>query len=205
MQKLLDLPKKPDLIECFDVAHISNQDFVAAACVWENGKLRPEKLRYWISDAENELQAMAFAVRERLKIAAPPDLIIADGGRSQLNAVIAEVESANLKNISVVSAVKPPRQHGEISHLLTADGRKIEFVNGARIFEIIRELRDEAHRAANELYRQHRENKLIHRAEIPLMTGRFDEVDGAAEDLRLIAGRGKAGNRGKGIGNSEEW
>lgn len=183
LRKLFNLSKKPNLIECFDVAHISNQNFVTASSVWENGKLRPEKSRYWIVDVENELQAMALGVKLRLENSPPPDLIIIDGGKGQLKAVLSETENIA---ISVISAVKPARRHREISHLLTADNRKINFIEGEKTFETIRRLRDEAHFTANEFHRQLRQNRSLFQVELPLVKIRFDEIDGAADDILPI-------------------
>lgn len=195
LKKVFKLSKKPRIIEAFDVAHISNQDFISASSVWENGELKREKYQYWKTGAENEPQAMARAVKIRLQTGKLPDVILIDGARSQLNAVLNEIDERYSGKIEFVSVVKPPGKHRDVSHFLLKDGTRIEFSDGEKIFELLRNLRDEAHRTANELHRQYRENKYIFAAkeelngkteEIPLIIVRFDEPDGAAEDLQPI-------------------
>jgi excinuclease ABC subunit C len=195
IQTAFKLKRKPNRIEAFDVAHLSNQDFITANAVWEKGELKGEKVNYWKTDATNEPEAMAQAVKARLTEKNAPDLILIDGGKGQLNAVLTLLGDHPPKNISFISAVKPPGKHNEISHFLTADGKRIEFQKGEKVFELLRNLRDEAHRAANELHRQERDNKYIFAAqsgeskkqvELPLVILRFDEAGGAAEDLQPI-------------------
>lgn len=195
LQAVFNLRRKPLRIEAFDVAHLSNQDFIAANSVWETGKLRREKADYWKTDAANEPEAMAQAVKKRIAQKNTPDLILIDGGKGQLNAVLKIIGNSPPKNISFIAAVKPPGKHNRISHFLTADGKQIEFVAGEKVFELLRNLRDEAHRTANELHRQERDNKYIFagrndeskkNVELPLVIIRFDEPGGAAGDLQPI-------------------
>lgn len=187
LQEIFSLPRKPSRIEAFDVAHISNEDFVAACAVWENGKLRPEKSRFWLLDSTSEPHAMAEAVRRRLNEGEErADLILLDGGRNQINAVKKIPETENLK---IIAAVKPNGQPSEISHFLTDKGARIGFETRPA-FEILRNLRDEAHASANEIHRQRREIRLLskpRRQETLVVPIRFDEPNGAAENFRLIS------------------
>lgn len=179
IQQIFNFPKAPHRIECFDVAHISNQNFVTANAIWKEGKIRPELMRHFILDVENELAAMALGVRERLQNAPPPDLIVIDGGKSQLNAVLSEIGA----KIPIISAVKPSGVHSGISHFLTSENNRIEFIEGNQVFEMLRSLRDEAHRTANELFRQLHANRNLFEADLPLIPIRFDEIGGETEDL----------------------
>ena len=175
LQKLFKLKKKPVKIEVFDVAHISNQDFVAASVVWTNGEIKPENTRLYANDEQNEIGAMANAVAERLAEKPFPDLLVIDGGISQLRAVKIVLENLKIKNITLISAVKPPGKHGEISHFLTSDEKKIEFVEGDQTYEILRQLRDEAHNAANRAHRGQRDNQ--HLFEFERIFRGFDGAD----------------------------
>lgn len=187
LQEIFSLPDEPKRIEAFDVAHISNEDFVAACAVWESGKLRPEKSRFWLLDSKNELQAMAEAVRRRLnEDEETANLILLDGGRNQINAVKKIPESEDMK---IIAAVKPNGRPAEISYFLTGKGGRIEFETRPA-FEILRNLRDEAHALANEIHRQRREIRLLSKQEgrkTLLVPIRFDEPNGAAENFRLIS------------------
>lgn len=187
LREIFSLPKKPARIEAFDVAHISNEDFVASCVVWENGKLDAGQSRFWLLDSGGEPQAMAEAVRLRLsENAQRPDLILLDGGRGQLKRVL---EISGDEELKFAAAVKPSGQHKEISHFLTETGERIDF-EPHPAFEILRNLRDEAHALANEIHRQRRETKMLagQKREIPRFVPiRFDEPGGAAENFRLIS------------------
>ncbi|HEY0426307.1 MAG TPA: excinuclease ABC subunit UvrC [Pyrinomonadaceae bacterium] len=187
LQEIFSLPEKPKRIEAFDVAHISNQDFVAACAVWENENLKFEDFRFWQMDSVNEPQALAEAVKLRLnENKERADLILLDGGRNQLKAVKKILENENLK---IVGAVKPSGRHNEISHFLTDNGKKIDFQFNST-FEILRRLRDEAHALANSVHRQTREINLLagKNREAPILVPiRFDEPGGAAENFRPIS------------------
>ena len=173
LQIIFSLKKKPVKIEVFDVAHISNQNFVAASVVWKNGEIKPENSNLYIIDEQNELSAMANAVAERLTQKSFPDLLVIDGGISQLRAVKTVLEHLKIKNIALISAVKPPGKHSEISHFLTSDENKIGFIEGDQTYEILRQLRDEAHNAANQAHRQQRDNR--HLFEFEKIFRGFDE------------------------------
>lgn len=194
-QRVFNLKNPVHRIEAYDVAHLAGLDFITANAVWQTGKLCKESVNYWKTGAASEPQAMAEAVCARLVKDDAPDLILIDGGRAQLNAVLSLLDEKMLKRTAFVSAVKPPKRHAEISHFLTANGDRIDFIGGDRLHELLRNLRDEAHRTANDLHRQFRDNKYVfaHKEdsenaadEIPLVIIRFDEPGGAAEDLQPI-------------------
>ena len=190
LQEIFSLAEKPKRIEAFDVAHISNENFVAACAVWQNGKLHPDESRFWLLDSENEPQAMAEAVAQRLnETKEKPDLILLDGGRGQMKAVREILKS---KKIKIIGAVKPAGKHQEISHFLTdGAGGGIEFQKKSS-FEVLRNLRDEAHALANMIHRQRREfsalSENLSNDKMPLLVPiRFDEAGGAAENFRPIS------------------
>lgn len=172
---IFGLRKKPATIEVFDVAYISNQNFIAASIVWKNGEIKPENSRFFAPNEQNELGAMANAVEERLADKPFPELLLIDGGISQLRAIKTVLENLKIKNIALISAVKPPGKHNEISHFLTSDERKINFVEGNQTYEVLRQLRDEAHNAANQAHRGQRDNK--HLYEFERIFRGFDDAD----------------------------
>lgn len=161
LKKIFGLRKKPKIIEAFDVAHISNVDFVAASAVWESGDTKPEKSQFWLSEEENEPDSLARSVGERFLQKPFPDLLLIDGGLTQLRAVKEIFTLLKIKDQRVISAVKPAGKHNKISHFLTADEKRIEFLEGDPVFELLRNLRDEAHDTANKIHRQHRANKRL--------------------------------------------
>lgn len=188
----------PRRIETFDVAHISGQQAVAAMSVCWEGKLQPADGAVWAMTEMSEPAAMAEAIRRRfaLLLDAPegmsPDLILLDGGRSQLNAVKQALEEIGRGALPLVAVVKPPRRHNQISHLLSsvASTREIKLPADSAALRLIGHLRDEAHRLANEFHRKRRDAEQLAAqtdAREPLLVPtRLDEPGGAAEDLRPI-------------------
>ena len=153
------LEKKPNRIEAFDVAHISGTDFVAGKSVWENGKFLVDEYEFWFSGESSELAALAQSVKKRFagneqKL---PDLLLIDGGKAQLQVVIAALKKFNERKFAIVSAVKPPRKHGEVSHFLNENGEKIELRPESKAFRLLQNLRDDAHELCNRVHRQKRD------------------------------------------------
>ncbi|MEO6588459.1 MAG: hypothetical protein ABIP06_03935 [Pyrinomonadaceae bacterium] len=157
--KLRILPKR---IEAFDVAHISGANPVGANAVWENGKFAADEYRFWFFDKTSELETLEKSISARFsnfsnnKIDAP-DVVLIDGGNSQLNAALKGLENFEKGKCFIISAVKPPRRHGEISHFLTETGEKILFDSDSDAFRFLQRLRDEAHTAANSVHRTSRD------------------------------------------------
>lgn len=158
LKKEFSLIKNPLRIEAFDVAHISGTDFVGAKSVWESGKFLADEYEFWFSDEKNEIAALAQTVIRRFeKNRMPPDLILIDGGKSQLQAVLKSFEDSISNKFSVISAVKPPRKHNEISHFLTENGAAVQLKKNSGVFQLLLKLRDEAHALANYIHRTKRE------------------------------------------------
>ena len=159
LKRIFNLKKLPNRIEAFDIAHISAGDFVAAKSVWENGKLSGKDYEFWFSDEKSELESLRKFVEKQFfddnKIF--PDLILIDGGRSHLQVALKGLEFLSERDFSVISAVKPPGRHGEISHFLTENGGQINFSGESDAHRVLQILRDEAHTLSNQIHRQKRE------------------------------------------------
>ena len=118
LQDQLELPEAPLRIECYDMAHIQGTDYVGSMVVLEDGlPNKREYRRFKIREVEgnNDVAAMAEVVRRRLqaylderdrpvaergerpgKFAYPPQLLLVDGGKGQLNAAKAVVDDLGL-------------------------------------------------------------------------------------------------------------
>lgn len=153
--KLKTLPKR---IEAFDAAHISGANAVGANAVWENGKFISGEYKFWFSDGASEIETLQNSISARFSDRKNlPDLLLIDGGNSQLNAALNALENFKVRKFFIISAVKPPRKHGEISHFLTETGEKILFESDSEAFRFLQRLRDEAHNAANSVHRTSRD------------------------------------------------
>ena len=167
LQETLELPRFPARIESFDVSNISGAENVAAMVVCENGKMnRQEYRKFKIKTVEgsNDPASMGEAVlrryRRQLDEAKPlPDLVMIDGGKTQLAAAAAAMRELDLEAVPVVGVVKPPRRHNEVSHLLVK-GREhapVYLDSHSPVLRLIQMIRDETHRSAVTYHRKRRE------------------------------------------------
>ncbi|MEJ7849399.1 MAG: hypothetical protein WKF92_15060 [Pyrinomonadaceae bacterium] len=172
--KIFGLDKIPVRIEAFDAAHISGSDLTAARSIWANGKFLSDEYEFWFSDQASELETLAkFVNKSLLTPRNLPDLILIDGGQSQLNAALKGLAELTERKFSIISAVKRPGKHSEISHFLTENGSRIEFDAKIEAMRVLRVLRDEAHDLANSVHRQSRDMSYFY--ELPGILPSLDE------------------------------
>jgi excinuclease ABC subunit C len=167
LQEVLELPHLPERIESFDISNIQGSDNVAGIVVFENGKpARAEYRRLIIKTVEgaNDFASMNEAVFRRYKRLLAeekplPQLIFIDGGKGQLSAAAAAMQSLDLEAITLVGLVKPPKHHNQISHLLRFgyEDNPIKFEPGLPVFRLVQQIRDETHRTAVQYHRKRRE------------------------------------------------
>jgi len=167
LMEILELPHFPERIESFDISNISGAENVAGIVVFENGMPnRAEYRRFIIKTVEgaNDFASMNEAVFRRYKRLLNeekplPQLVFIDGGKGQLSAAAAAMQSLDLEAITLVGLVKPPRKHNEISHLLIygREDKAIPFETGVPAFRLVQQIRDETHRTAVQYHRKRRE------------------------------------------------
>ncbi len=159
LARAFDLEKPPERIAAFDSAHISGSYSTAGMAVWTDGRLATEEYREGLSQLTGELETLKEFISKRLERidGALPDLILVDGGRSQVNAAVGAVDESGARKIPVIGAVKPRGRHSEISHFLTASGERIDFDPSSASHILLKQLRDEAHALANAAHRQSRD------------------------------------------------
>jgi excinuclease ABC subunit C len=78
-----------------------------------------------------------------------PDLVLIDGGRGQLNAVMGVLENLGIEDVCLVVVAKGPdhgREGREVFHLM--DGREITLPVNSPVLFYLQRLRDEVHRFA---------------------------------------------------------
>jgi excinuclease ABC subunit C len=167
MQETLELPRFPARIESFDVSHIQGAENVAGMVVCENGKMnRNEYRKFKIRGVEgaNDFASMHEAVSRRYRRVrdeekALPDLIMIDGGKSQLSAAAEAMRELDLEAVPMIGVVKPPLHHNQVAYLLVK-GREDEPLyldSHSLILRLIQMIRDETHRYAVTYHRKRRE------------------------------------------------
>ena len=153
--EIFNIKKIPRRISAVDVSHISGTDQVAAAIAWEAGRSVPDAAEYLLSENTSEPGVMAELIAVRYADLSIRELVIIDGGGAQVNAAAAALPKGS--KVILVGAVKPPGEHSEVSHFLTADGRRIEFDPSSSAMNLLQRLRDEAHEFANAVHRETRD------------------------------------------------
>ena len=167
MQETLELPRFPARIESFDVSHIQGSENVAGMVVCENGKMnrneyRKFKIRW--TEGANDFASMHEAVLRRYRRLRDeekslPDLILIDGGKSQLNAAAEAMRELDLEAVPMIGVVKPPLQHNQVAYLLVK-GREdapVYLDSYSPVLRLIQMIRDETHRYAVTYHRKRRE------------------------------------------------
>lgn len=150
LQHQLNLQEPPQVIECFDISHLSGTSMVGSMVQYRNGK--PDKSnyrRFRIRSVEgiDDVAAIAEVVRRRYRRlqsehAPLPQLIIIDGGVGQLNSAIHELEIIGVK-IPLISIAK----HFEELYF-PGQPQPLRLGKKEKALLFIREIRDEAHRFA---------------------------------------------------------
>jgi excinuclease ABC subunit C len=153
--KLFKIAKPPKRISAVDVSHISGTNQVAAAIAWENGLSVPDAAEYLLTDLASEPAALAELIKERYSNDARDEIVLVDGGVSQMNAAASVLPSGS--GVVLIGVVKPQGEHSEVSHFLTTNGRRIEFDPTSAAMNLLKRLRDEAHEFANAVHRETRD------------------------------------------------
>ena len=184
LAETFDLPEPPQRIEVYDNSHIMGTNATGAMIVAGPEGFRKNAYRKFnIKTAQTDDDfAMMKEVLERrfarLEKEDPdrkegewPDLLLIDGGKGQLSAVMAIMEEAGVSDIPVVGVAKGPH-HGrdgrEVFHF--PGGRELTLPPNAPLLFFLQRLRDEAHRFAIGTHRAKRAKSLT--------TSTLDDVPG---------------------------
>lgn len=185
LKDILNLEKLPHKIESFDISNISGTNIVAGMCVAQDGIIkRNMSRRFKIKNVfgQDDPKCTEEVVTRRLKhsIENPkggfgtlPDLILADGGITQIKAIKRALKVYDLHNqIPVYGMVKDDKHS---TRALIDENRK-EFEISDNLFFFITNLQNEVHNTAIEYHRKLRE-KVMTKSEL-------DDIEGIGETKR---------------------
>ena len=181
---ILDLPDLPKRIEGYDISHIQGTNAVGSQVVFIDGLPAKQHYRHYkIKNPDikighsDDFASLSEVINRRFRkyIEDPklarlgnadwPDLMMIDGGKGQLSAVVGILQEMNLfADLRVVSLAK---KREEI--FLPHSSKPLETDSEQPGVQLLRRLRDEAHRFAVSFHRQQRSDKLkrSHLDEIP--------------------------------------
>ncbi len=169
LQDKLHLPKLPYQIECFDNSNISGSDAVAACIVFK--KMKPSKSdykRYNIKTVvgPDDYASMKEVVHRRytrlLEEEQPlPDLIIADGGKGQMEVIRQVIQDELNLDIPIAGLAKDDR-HRTNELLYGFPPLKVALKVDSELFRVLTQIQDEVHRFAIKFHREKRSKRALH-------------------------------------------
>ena len=173
----------PLKIESFDISNISGNFIVAGMCVAQNGVIKRNlSRRFKIKTVygQDDPKCMEEVVTRRLRhslenpkggFGTLPDLILADGGITQIRAIKSAMETVGVE-IPVFGMVKDDKH----STRALIDENRIEFLISEKLFNFITNLQDEVHKTAIEYHRKVRDKEMT--------KSKLDYIDGIGEKKR---------------------
>ncbi|MDQ4001206.1 MAG: excinuclease ABC subunit UvrC [Actinomycetota bacterium] len=170
LREELALPNLPVRIECYDISNTMGTNSVASMVVFQGGRPAKDQYRRFrvkAVEGADDFASMAEVIRRRLerlkigdeKFAQAPDLILLDGGKGQLSAVVPVFEELKvgeeLPDISLRSLAKRDEEVFEPGRpepvVLERDSPELH---------LLQRVRDEAHRFANTYHRKLRSTEM---------------------------------------------
>jgi excinuclease ABC subunit C len=186
----LELPEPPHRIECYDVSNIQGTNPVASMVVFVEGRAKKSeyrKFRIQYDRGPNDFAMMQETLRRRLrylrretdrtetpierelakkeKFNKKPDLLLIDGGKGQLSAVVEVLEELDMTGLPLAGLAK---EHEWL--YLPNQSEPIVLPGGSPALHLIQRIRDEAHRFAVTYHRQRR-GKSMTRSALDALAG----------------------------------
>ncbi|MDA0987749.1 MAG: excinuclease ABC subunit UvrC [Chloroflexi bacterium] len=171
IQERLNLPRMPRRMECYDISNIQGNTPVGSMVVFENGVSKSSHYRrFKIKTVEgiDDYSMMQEMLRRRFQRLGRnkdgqesgqtwgiiPDLVLIDGGKGHLNAVVEVFLELGIDNVPLASLAK---QQEEIFVRDTPESIKLP--RGSPALFLVQRLRDEAHRFAITYHQKSRTKK----------------------------------------------
>ncbi|MGZ4242602.1 MAG: helix-hairpin-helix domain-containing protein, partial [Actinomycetota bacterium] len=172
LQEALELPDSPLRIECYDISNLGPSEKVASMVVFEDGLPKKSDYRRFAIkgvEGQDDFASMAEVIRRRFtaylaerneprekptKFSYPPNLVVIDGGKGQLNAALDVLAELGMPEISAVGLAK---RFEEVFLPGRADPVRIQ--RGSEALYLLQHVRDEAHRFAITYHRTLRGRK----------------------------------------------
>ena len=156
LAEVLDLPRLPERMECYDISHMQGAETVASMVVFEGGKpVKREYRRFKLKTVQgkpDDFASMAEIMERRYgneKDWPMPDLIIIDGGKGQLNAALPVIRAMGVTDVPVISLAKRIEEV-----FVEGESESIILEHHTPELQLLQQIRDEAHRFAITYHRR---------------------------------------------------
>ena len=149
LSNLLKFKDSIDSIECYDISNLRNEYIVGCMIRFEDGKLNKKmyrKFKIKSTLTQDDPKCMYEVITRRLNHAEEwplPDLILIDGGKTQLNMVKKAFEEKN-EYTNIYGMVKNDKHRTR--GLMDKDGNEIDLTDHKNILNFLTFLQDEIHR-----------------------------------------------------------
>ncbi len=173
---VFDLSTPPGRVEVYDNSHIQGTNALGAMIVagpegFRKGAYRKFNMkddRITPGDDFAMMKAMLGRRFLRLEREDPdrtsgdwPDLLLIDGGRGQLNAVLEVMGELGVHNVCVVGVAKGPDRNAGRETFYLPNGRELTLPPNSPVLFFLQRLRDEAHRFAIGAHRAKRSKAIV--------------------------------------------
>ena len=164
LRRVLELPRTPARIECYDISHVQGTYMVGSMTVFTNGVADPKQYRKFkikTLDGSNDFAALQEVLERRWKhgvedraqgrsdgFALFPDLLVIDGGKGQLSSVCERLSEIGAAPTAIVSLAKR-----EEEVFLPGRSQPVILPRDSEALHILQQIRDEAHRFAITFHR----------------------------------------------------
>ena len=177
----LELAELPLRIECFDISNIQGTSMVASMVVFEDGQPKKSDYRRFSIDDDagfDDTRAMHHVITRRFKryldekdidvaeataqggsrpkFAYPPQLVVVDGGKPQVNAAAKALRELGMTDIALCGLAKRLEEVW-----LPNNSEPIIFPRHSEALYLLQKVRDEAHRFAINFHRSKRSKVML--------------------------------------------
>lgn len=169
LQQIMGLPTLPRWIDCFDNSNTQGTNAVAGCVVYKMARAcKTEYKRFTIKTAngQDDYASMREIVRRRYQHLLDdqsdmPDLIIADGGLGQMNAIREAIEDQLGLSIPI-AGLKKNNKHRTQTLLYGFPPAEISMPVTSEVFRLLTNIQDEVHRFAISYHKKKRSKAQTH-------------------------------------------
>jgi len=166
---LLGMEKPPRYIESYDISNTAGDENVASMVVFYDGRpLRSNYRKFKIKSfiGQDDYRSMSEVIDRRMKeyekqedtaFSRMPDLILLDGGSSQISAVLPVLSRRNIK-VPVFGMVKDSKHK---TRAIATTGEDISIKATRRAYALVTNIQDETHRFAITYHKQRKSKSML--------------------------------------------
>ena len=166
LAKDIGLSSNINRIETFDVSHFSGDNAIASCVVFlRTGSFKKDYRLFNIPKelAGNDIGSLENVIKRRIKYfnnkEIKPELIIIDGGKTQLKFTRSIIKASIHNDIKVISIAKGNNRVRATETIYSGNGI-VEFDKHSKSYLLLQEMRNEAHRFAISYQRRKKKNSI---------------------------------------------